>query len=387
MMSTGREKMEAALSPQGATEIPAVICYEGIYTRDHWEELFDFPWWYSLSPDLEQQYAWRSQLIEKTGQDWFYLPACEPDEIRKDLFIEEEAGNALLINSLSGEEIKLNKPVIGGWAEAESLNPVHPTDLPLTFAEVEQRIPIPEPFNPEGYKQTGRDRLAKQLLERFGQDYYPHGFASGPQWGCYRLWGFEDWMMLVASNPELVRFASQRQLAWSLNEVREAATLGAGGIWIEDCMVDMISRKAFETINLPLIQTLVEEIHRLGMQGIYYFCGDPKGKLDLLLETGTDAIALEESKKGFAIEIQEIADYVEGRCALLGNLDAVNVLSDASQETLQAEIERQIQAGWRNQGRFVMSVGSPVTPGTTPERVRQYVDLTHTLGRRKAHIS
>jgi uroporphyrinogen-III decarboxylase len=318
-MFTGKEKIAAALSPQGTPEIPAVICYEGIYTRDHWEQLFDFPWWYSL---------------------------------------------------------------IGGWSEAESLNPVHPHDLPLTFAAVERRIPPPEPFDPILYKQEGRGRLAQRLLERFGKAYYPYGFATGPQWGCYNLWGFEDWMMLVATQPELVRFASQRQLAWSLNEIREAAALGARGIWIEDCMVDMISRKAFAAINLPLIRAMVAEIRRLGMHSIYYFCGDPKEKLDLLLETEADALALEESKKGFTIDIAAVAAYIAGRCALLGNLDAIHLLPDASEEVLTEEIERQVQAGWLNWGRFVMSLGSPVTPGTTPERVRQYTDLTHALGRK-----
>ncbi len=284
-MSTGREKIEAAISTQGTAEIPAVICYEGIYTRDHWEQLFDFPWWYSVSPDLDQQLAWRSQLIEKTGQDWFYLPACDPDEIRQDLAIEEQAGKVYLVNRITGEASLLAKPVTGGWREAESLNPVHPQDLPLTFTAVQKRIPPPETFDPILFKQSGQDRLAKLLLEHYGHDYYPIGHATGPQWGCYNIWGFEDWMMLVATDPELVRFTSQCQLAWSLVEIQEAAALGARGIWIEDCMVDMISRRAFEAINLPLIQVMVEEIRRLGMQSIYYYCGDPKGKLDLLLET------------------------------------------------------------------------------------------------------
>ena len=48
----------------------------------------------------------------------------------------------------------------------------------------------------------------------------------------------------------------------------------------------------------------------------------------------------------------------------------------------RAEIVRQIQAGRRNGSRFVMSIGSPVTPGTPPERVRLYCDLAHELGAR-----
>ncbi len=232
------------------------------------------------------------------------------------------------------------------------------------------------------FKQSGQDRLAKLLLERYGSDFYPTGYASAPQWACYNIWGFEDWMMLVATDPELVRFASQCQLAWSLVEIKEAAALGARGVWIEDCMVDMISRRAFEAINLPLIQAMVEEIRRLGMHSLYYYCGDPKGKLDLLLATEADALALEESKKGFTIDIQAVAEFVDRRCALLGNLDAIHLLPETSEENLRLEISRQIQAGWRNGGRFIMSIGSPVTPGTSPKRVRQFTDLTHQLGRR-----
>lgn len=381
-MSTGRQKIEAALSPHGTDEIPAVICYEGIYVRDHWDQLFRYPWWYSLSPDLNHQLAWRGQLIEETGQDWFYLPACETDEARRRLKIKVRGDGVYQVDALTGEAIPLSRPTVGGWGEYESLNPSHPTEIPTTFAEVEQRIPPPMPFDRRRFKQEGRDRLANLLLSRYAADYFPFAHATGPQWVCYHLWGFEEWMMMVASDPALVRFASQRYLAYSLNEIREAAALGARGIWIEDCMVDMISRAAYEALNLPLIQTMVEEIRSLGMRSIYYFCGDPKGKLELLLATGADALALEESKKGFDINIAEVAEYVDGRCALLGNLDAIHLLPHASEEELRREIERQIQAGWRNRGRFVMSIGSPVTPGTTPERVRRYIDITHALGRR-----
>jgi len=51
----GRERIEAALSPAGAVELPAVICYDGIYCRDHWEELTPLPWWYRLSTDLAHE--------------------------------------------------------------------------------------------------------------------------------------------------------------------------------------------------------------------------------------------------------------------------------------------------------------------------------------------
>jgi uroporphyrinogen-III decarboxylase len=125
---------------------------------------------------------------------------------------------------------------------------------------------------------------------------------------------------------------------------------------------------------------VVDEIRVLEMDSIYYYCGNPEGKWEHILTVGADALALEESKKGFLIEIDDVVTRVNGRCAVLGNLDAVGVLQDGTAEQLRAEIARQIKAGRRNGSRFIMSVGSPVTPGTAVERVRLYCELTRDLG-------
>ena len=109
--------------------------------------------------------------------------------------------------------------------------------------------------------------------------------------------------------------------------------------------------------------------------------GNPADKLDYILNTGTDALALEESKKGFVIDIETIAEIVRGRCVLLGNLDSVRILENGTEMQLRAEIVRQIGAGRQNGSRFILSLGSPVTPGTPVEKVRLYCDLAHELSR------
>lgn len=81
------------------------------------------------------------------------------------------------------------------------------------------------------------------------------------------------------------------------------------------------------------------------MKSIYNFCVNPDGKWQHLAAVGADALALEESKKGFVIEIEDVVVRFQGRCALLGNLDAVTILQDGTEEQLRAEISRQIAAG------------------------------------------
>ena len=146
-------------------------------------------------------------------------------------------------------------------------------------------------------------------------------------------------------------------------------------------MTDMISPAAFARLNVTFLRPLVDEIRALGMRSIYYFCGDPTGKWEQLLAVGADALSLEESKKGFSIDIEDVVERVQGRCVVLGNLDAIHLLETGSENDLRAEIARQIAAGRRNGSRFIMSIGSPVTPGTSVGRVRLYCDLVHELGR------
>ena len=51
---TGLQRLESAFSPDGTPETGAVAPYEGIYIRDHWEQLTAHPWWYQQAPDVER---------------------------------------------------------------------------------------------------------------------------------------------------------------------------------------------------------------------------------------------------------------------------------------------------------------------------------------------
>ncbi|MCL6629952.1 MAG: hypothetical protein K6U00_10165, partial [Armatimonadetes bacterium] len=252
---------------------------------------------------------------------------------------------------------------------------IHPEHLAETREEIDVLIPPAlSDRDTNAAVAEGRADLSKALLQEFGH-LFPIYHIGSPLWLMYNLWGFEGMMEMILVDPELVSYACERHLEYSLRGVREAAALGAMGIWIEECLTDMISPGAFESLSVPFVRRLVEEIRRLGMKSIHYFCGNPAGKLDLLLSVGSDALAFEEGKKGFDINIDEIADYVNSRCVLLGNLDAIGVLQDGSSDELRAEIRRQLLAAKINGGRFIMSLGSPVTPDTPVEKVRLYCDL------------
>jgi len=376
---TGRDRIEAAFSDQGARDLPAVICYESVFLRDHWTQLTKHPWWYLHVSDADRQVAWTRDLVSAVGQDWLQMFPWTALEDEEHTTVEVGQEGVFRIHKRTGQRAQLKPPRISGW-EGGGVQSIRPGPLPESCEEIDASIPVPDENDVDPVVCKDRRQVAAAVIEEFGRAVWPYRHVSGPLWKTYGLWGFEGMMLLVATRPELVRHACERYLAIALRNVHEAAEHGARGIWIEDCLTDMISPQAFATLNVPFIRRLIEEIRSAGMKSIYYFCGNTAGKWDLIMSLGMDALALEESKKSFYNDIEEIVERVRGQCVVLGNLDALSVLQNGSEPQLKAQIRRQIAAGRRNGSRFILSLGSPVTPETPIERVRLYCDLVHELG-------
>jgi len=374
---TGREKMRAAFTKAGTDEIPVVICYENIFYRDHWSEVTSLPWWYMYESDVGRQAAWREEAFPKIGQDWFLLTRGYARESRKNLTLEGGEREAIRVNAVTGAKDVIVRPEVSGNANF----PWNRREKADTPEDIDKLIHLSDERDAEILKTDGSRDLAERLMDGVGAGDYPHMHVAAPLYACEALWGFEGFMLRLADDPALVHYACDRFCERNRRSLASCAALGAEGIWIEECLIDMISPAMYEELNLPYMQWLVDDTRAVGMKSVYYYCGNPAGKMDLILHCGADAVSLEEGKKGFVIDIEDVVDAVRGRCAVYGNLDAMWLLPFCSEDELRREVARQIAAGRRNGSRFVMSLGSPVTPGTPVARVRQYCDIARELGR------
>ena len=66
----GRERIKAAFSKNGVSEIPVVIGNTHIFIKDHWSELSKaLPWWYKKSQSMEQIIFNQKNIVNKIGED------------------------------------------------------------------------------------------------------------------------------------------------------------------------------------------------------------------------------------------------------------------------------------------------------------------------------
>ena len=150
------EKFEAAFSPDGTPEIPAVICYENIFTRDHFKEITAKPWWYQESPDIDLQIAWLDDLLSVTGLDWYRLPLFYSRDERSSMHIEERPEGIFRINSRTGQEKFLEEPRVSGWTvSGQAESPILSTRRILQ-KKIDCEIPIPDTFDPNDFRREGK---------------------------------------------------------------------------------------------------------------------------------------------------------------------------------------------------------------------------------------
>ena len=377
-MMTGREKIESALSPQGTPEIGVGLCYTVLLVRDLWKQVTSCPWWYRFSPEFEQQIAWRRDSINTIGQDWFDLRDGHMMPGRAQFQLEVVNGNVYRVDKTTGTRTPVPKPAIGGWHQGYAKSN-HPERLVDTHAAIDRLLCVSKPVAAANPSDELTD-VSQALCREFCTTHLPIGYTQSPLSRCYDVWGFEGMMLMIADRPDLVQHACECYLRILLPALDSQAHMGVKAVWLEEILTDMINPAAYAELCFPYARRIVAHIRSLGMSSIYYYCGDPRGKLEYIIRAQPDCIGLEESKKTFTIDIEDVVDFVDGRCAVLGNVDAINLLPKASEQELAAEIARQVRAGRRNKSRFIIGIGSPVTPETPLARVRLFCDLSRRSG-------
>ena len=368
-----RERVKVALTKGTRTDTPAVLPYLGIFLRDHWEEVTDKPWWAYQYGSFDDRCAVLDAMARATGSDWIPVGECAPRAWRDEHEVRAQAAEAALVNTRTGASSPLERPpVSGAQFQSSKLEPkVH------TLADVDACVPV---TSAEERDQAGALDFIRHAKSRLGDRLCLLASVAGPLWRTHGLFGFNRMMTNLVDAPELVQALVARITDAEVERVRAYARAGVDCVWIEDCMTsgDLISRDHFQRLHAPYVAKIVSAIHEGGMKAVYYFCGDPWDRLEDLVATAADALSFEESKKSFEIDIDAVDKAVAGRAAILGNLDAVGVLRDASPAQLRREIKRQLDVG-RRTGKFLASLGSPVTPETPASRVRLFTDLVREL--------
>ena len=366
----GKRKMLSSIANGLHEDFPVVIPYVGIFLRDHWEEVTDRPWWTFYGHDLDAWLKVEEDLQAKLPMDWIECGMCPSAERRSRYRVRGDGGSAVLVDALSGKaEDVIQRPPVGG-----THIPIEREPTIRSVEEVDDHVDV---IDWRALIRSGMLDYVKMVAEKFGPRKFLCASIGTPYWTALcSYFGLKGMMTYLIRRPGLVERVLTRLKERAVEQLKAYADAGIDGIWVEECLssANEISLGHFQKFVLPYDVELISEIRRLGMKSIYYPCGKMDDRLGLAIDAKPDCISLEESKKGFKIDIARVDEMVAGRACIFGNLDAIWILQDGTREAIRDEIRRQIDVG-RRHGKFVMSLGSPVTPKTPLSRVKEYIDI------------
>ena len=241
--------------------------------------------------------------------------------------------------------------------------------------QVDARLPI---LSADELLARGDFDLARQVVADYGDQYFISTILDTPFSDAYDLLGFQGLMLIQHDRPDLFHYLLERQLAQTQRVMEAWAAIGVHGVYVQEVFTgaDLISPRSYDEFVFAYNQPYFHHMRALGLLAIHYVCGDVVPRLDRIAQLDIAAVAVEESKKSFTIEIEDVVDRVAGRVAVFGNIDAVQFGIHSTMAEMAAEVKRQIRIGSRAKG-FVVSTGSPFPLDTNPRLIDTLVATAH----------
>jgi len=376
---TGKERVHAVLEGKPVDRYPVACLYSGLVYQDHFAELTRQPAWkrYAwLHSPPEDHLATYRRMVEQAPFDLLEPHSHAAARTARERFeFVEKDGHPCRHDRQTDEWVPLADHTASGHATDYVANEKQHVFSREDVANIEIT-------KADAILATGINDYLDAAVAELGKEHFiVSGGVVGTVYSCSGHLGLTRVFETMLDDPELMDALCAKGCAQNIEQIRRMAAAGGDAIFIDDATAtnDMISVQAYERFSLPYMKTMVEEIHRLGHKAILIYFGGIADRLEQIASIGADGLQMEATMKGYVNDIEQTVRAVGDRVTVFANLDPVGVIQKGTDETLEKEIRRQVEAGRKGRG-FVVASASPITPGTPVSRIQRFIELSREIG-------
>ena len=392
-MSTSKERVFQVLRGEMPDQIPAAPAYLSLFLADfernyyieqyrqRMRGLSRYPVNHQEDTCFRAQAIYQAYGIFKERPDWMEINRGASRSWAERTEIVDEDGVLYYEDLRTGTRQPMHDSPLP-WGSMEPTTEYDSTkdlwDISKKVQSKEQidaRLPL---YDPQTMLERGDFDLPQQVMADYGDSKFITTILDTPFSDAYEVLGFKGLMVIQRRQPKLFHYLLERQLEVTKIMMGTWAKVGIHGIFVEEVFTgaDIISPHAYDEFVFAYNQPYFKFMSDLGLRPIHYVCGDVIPRLERIAQLDIAAVGVEESKKKFVIELEEVVRQVAGRVAVLGNIDAVRYGQNASLEDMEAEANRQLRIGQDAQG-FLLSTGSPFPLDTNPRLIDTMVATAH----------
>lgn len=392
---TPKERMINALHGEQVDVYPVAPAYPSLFLADferaYYAEQYrlrlrgrtSYPVRYEEDILLRKQAFYQSYGIFKARPDWMevHRGASRAWAERTEMVLQDGVVYYRDINS--GVRARVSEIYIpSGDSQLASQN-ASKQDLWDTSSQIQSKEQIDEltpVVKAEEMLRRGDFEYPRQVAADYGDEYFLSTVLDTPFSNAYDYLGFQGLMLFQHDRPDLLHYLLERNLAQNIEVMKGWAAAGIHGVYVEEVFTsaDIISQRSYDEFVFPYNQEYFEVMSGLDLLPIHYVCGNIIPRLERIAQLKIAAVAAEESKKNFQIDLAEIVRRVDGRVAVFGNIDAIKFGLHASLDEAASEVRRQVEIGRRAKG-FIVSTGSPLPLDSNPRVIDTLVKTAHSL--------
>ena len=223
---------------------------------------------------------------------------------------------------------------------------------------------------------------ALEKVQHLAPDVSVHAEVFSPFTHLMELFGYEQALIALIDEPrkchEVLAAFTRKVLA----QVKLYSSYSPDAILVSSAFAGagFISRQMYREFVVPYEGQVFRAIHEHGSKSYVHTCGAIGDRLDLMSETCVDGIDTLDPPPLGTVNLAEAKSKYGQRFFIKGNLDSVNEMLNANDQTFEQAVKDRIRIGKQDSG-YILSSACSVSPHVKPDRLKRLTELAKELGK------
>jgi uroporphyrinogen-III decarboxylase len=223
---------------------------------------------------------------------------------------------------------------------------------------------------------------ALEKVQHLAPDVSVHTEVFSPFTHLMELFGYEQALIALIDEPgkchEVLAAFTRKVLA----QVKLYSSYSPDAILVSSAFAGagFISRQMYREFVVPYEGQVFQAIHEHGSKSYVHTCGAIGDRLDLMSETCVDGIDTLDPPPLGTVNLAEAKSKYGQRFFFKGNLDSVNEMLNANEQTFEQAVKDRIRIGKQDSG-YILSSACSVSPHVKPDRLKRLTELAKELGK------
>lgn len=207
---------------------------------------------------------------------------------------------------------------------------------------------------------------ANRLAAAYFTDRPVFAGCIGPFSLAGRLYDMSEIMVAIYIEPDVIQALLEKCTQFLLAYCRALKETGATGVIMAEPAAGLLSDDDCRTFSTEYVRRIVDAVQDESFSVVLHNCGNQGQCTQAMIDTGAAALHF-----GNAIDIRSALETCPADVPVMGNLDPVGILKQATPEDVYRRTAELLEAT-RGYANFVLSTGCDVPPQVPAENIRSF---------------